>query len=637
VQNNHSLLKHISKIAFIFLLASAFVFALILAQSTRAGRVVGFLVESDGDSGAAVATCGASDGCTLRQAITLANNSAGADTITFAGDYTITLGANLPAITSTMTIDGSGQRVNVSGNNAYRVFNINAGGDLSINNLSISDGNAGGAGGGGILNNGTLAVRNSTFLNNTAGYGGGIYNGFLVTSISNSTFSGNTTANSGGAIRIAAGYTITLMVNNTLSDNKDSLNSGGTISTFANNIIANTTVGADCANFGTITNNIKNLIEDGSCSPAFSGDPSLAPLAYNGGDTQTFALLGNAASNQAIDGGDTTTCANAPVNSLDQRGVTRPAVCDIGSFEHETSTGALTVTKLGDTDDGICNSDCSLREAVSAAGSGATIDFAVSGTITLTSLLPKIITTVTIDGSGQRVNVSGNNAYRVFNIDAGGDLSINNLSISDGNAGGAGGGGILNNGTLAVRNSTFLNNTAGYGGGIYNGFLVTSISNSTFSGNTTANSGGAIRIAAGYTITLMVNNTLSGNKDSLNSGGTISTFANNIIANTTAGADCANFGTITNNIKNLIEDGSCSPAFSGDPLLGPLTYSFGSTQVFPLLGDSGTNSAIDGGDTTICANAPVNGLDQRGLARGAACDIGAFEVLNFYFLPIIVR
>ena len=35
----------------------------------------------------------------------------------------------------------------------------------------------------------------------------------------------------------------------------------------------------------------------------------------------------------------------------------------------------LTVTKTDDTNDGVCDSDCSLREAIAAAGSGDSITF----------------------------------------------------------------------------------------------------------------------------------------------------------------------------------------------------------------------------------------------------------------------
>src|SRR2546423_704466 len=50
----------------------------------------------------------------------------------------------------------------------------------------------------------------------------------------------------------------------------------------------------------------------------------------------------------------------------------------------------VVVTKLADTNDGVCDSDCSLREAIATAGVGATITFnpALSGaTIYLASTL----------------------------------------------------------------------------------------------------------------------------------------------------------------------------------------------------------------------------------------------------------
>ena len=93
----------------------------------------------------------------------------------------------------------------------------------------------------------------------------------------------------------------------------------------------------------------------------------------------------------------------------------------------------LIVTKLADTSDGVCDADCSLREAMLAAESGDTINFAVSGTITLGSSLPTISTIMTIDGVGQNVTISGANSYRVFWIDTSATASISNLLISNGN------------------------------------------------------------------------------------------------------------------------------------------------------------------------------------------------------------
>src|SRR5262249_50093320 len=149
---------------------------------------------------------------------------------------------------------------------------------------------------------------------------------------------------------------------------------------FANTILANSSA-ADCDNnSGTIGMNISNLVEDGSCSPALSGDPGLDSLDDNGGPTQTVALLPGSA---AIDAGDDTTCGTAPVNNSDQRGTTRPigAHCDIGSYEY---TPVYVVTKAADTNDGTCDTDCSLREAITAAnanGGADTIRFSGNYTI----------------------------------------------------------------------------------------------------------------------------------------------------------------------------------------------------------------------------------------------------------------
>ena len=73
-------------------------------------------------------------------------------------------------------------------------------GTVSLNNLTIENGDdTSGVFGGGIFNDGTLTLTNSTVSGNTATYyGGGIYNYGTVT-LTNSTVSGNS-ANWGGGI-----------------------------------------------------------------------------------------------------------------------------------------------------------------------------------------------------------------------------------------------------------------------------------------------------------------------------------------------------------------------------------------------------------------------------------------------------
>jgi hypothetical protein len=92
-------------------------------------------------------------GGTLRQAITNANGSAGADTIVFnilpAGTYTINLNSALPAITEAVTIDGTTQpgyvaggppRIELNGAGAGGVIglDVNAGVSVTIKSLCIN-------------------------------------------------------------------------------------------------------------------------------------------------------------------------------------------------------------------------------------------------------------------------------------------------------------------------------------------------------------------------------------------------------------------------------------------------------------------------------------------------------------------
>jgi predicted outer membrane repeat protein len=140
-----------------------------------------------------------SDG-TLRHEIADAGSG---DTITFAGDYTITVGGagGTLMIDKNLTIDGAGHAVTVSGGGVTEVFWVNVGTTTFLNHLTITGGSS--PNGGGIQNRGTMTISNSTISGNQAsagaGGGGGIANTGTLT-VENSTFSGNSAFTSGGGI-----------------------------------------------------------------------------------------------------------------------------------------------------------------------------------------------------------------------------------------------------------------------------------------------------------------------------------------------------------------------------------------------------------------------------------------------------
>jgi predicted outer membrane repeat protein len=301
--------------------------------------------------------------CDLRDAITAANNKTatngcvagtGDDAIHFniGSPATITLGSALPAIANTspntLTIDGTGQSITIDGDSTYQIFSVNSGATLTLNDLTLADGNGGGGSGGAINNSGTLTVTNSTFSNNSAPgppgvYGGAIYSTLSLT-VTNSTFSGNSAGGLGGAINSNAA-TIT---NSTFSGNSasvgDSVVGGATVS----NSILSASSGTNCD--GTITDDGYNISYNSSGSDTscgFSGTGAngdtlgdnvnpllaIAGLANNGGPTDTIALQGNGPAIAAIPS------ASCTATTTDQRGDPRPApgktACDIGAYESQ--------------------------------------------------------------------------------------------------------------------------------------------------------------------------------------------------------------------------------------------------------------------------------------------------------------
>jgi len=325
------------------------------------------------------------------------------DTITFACSGTISFvdaGATTITIGKNLTLDGSGQAVVLDGGHQRQLFKVkplkaftirgltlqngagsyggaiqNTEGAVTVSNSVFIGNQSGGSGAGAIYSTGSLTVTTSTFSGNTtAGYGGAIGSYRSTATLYGNTFANNQGGSGGalanvGAIMTVANNTFvansapnggavynagtTSIVNNTFSANLSSgtgaiFNDAG-VAHVQNTLITGST-GGDCTGAAWEPSSTNNLTSDactGSLGAASNVDST---LRSNGGPTQTLALL---VGSNAIDAGSDTICATTPVNSADQRGISRPqdAHCDIGAFEYmllptptPTPTDTLTFT-----------------------------------------------------------------------------------------------------------------------------------------------------------------------------------------------------------------------------------------------------------------------------------------------------
>jgi CSLREA domain-containing protein len=159
-------------------------------------------------------------------------------------------------------------------------------------------------------------------------------------------------------------------------------------------------------------------------------------------------------------------------------GEDQPPTAPVSPTENTTSAAShLVVNSLADPGDGTCNArECTLREAIENAGS-TTISFAsgLTGTITLarpaagggTLVINKALT---ITGPSGRITIarrSTDPAFRLLTIGDGGIASLANLSLRNGRTD-RNGGGIINFGSLTLRNCIIADNRAFTGGGIDN-------------------------------------------------------------------------------------------------------------------------------------------------------------------------
>ncbi|HEX5617052.1 MAG TPA: choice-of-anchor Q domain-containing protein [Solirubrobacteraceae bacterium] len=325
------------------------------------------------------------------------------------------------------------------------------------------------------------------------------------------------------------------------------------------------------------------------------------------------------------------------------------------------------VTKPGDSNDGVCNADCSLREAIAAAGDG---DVVVLGTGTYNLTLGQLLLDdeFTIDGTGARsTTIRGDDINRIAHV-TGNGVTLTDLTVTRGRAGptaspDAGAGGAFNVGAageLRLIGVALKSNTAYlHGGAIANAGNVSFVE-STASGNVAGNAefsgqGGAIYLGASGEAVDLLNSTISGNTavGGGSQGGGVYASGNYesqhvTIANNTAvqgaglyhgdasgdvhetlladnnGPECGGSVGLLNEDHNLSDDVSCGFTALGDKenvdaRIGTLADNGGPTDTHALF--TGSPALAASRDDTCPAT------DQRGLIRPqpGPCAMGAFE------------
>ena len=301
---------------------------------------------------------------TLNHSKVIGNAMAGSDGMASAGGGITAYG--------TVKINDS----DISYNVAESGGGIFQGGSLTLTNSAVTH-NTGGVHGGGIYSQGDMTLVNSTVANNHAtslscgclngALGGGILKGYGALTLINSTISGNVADDSaiayqseyapgeGGGIFVADGATLA-MLNSIVA---------GNISTKTTDISSVAAVIGNSHNFIGSTDGIPNVVGDRTfANTGTTVAQLLAPLAYNGGPTKTFAL---AVGSLAIDRGDNA----ATVGTTDQRGegyvrISRITV-DIGAFEaQEVANPSAMVADLKSYVNNLISSNRGMKTALMA-------------------------------------------------------------------------------------------------------------------------------------------------------------------------------------------------------------------------------------------------------------------------------
>jgi CSLREA domain-containing protein len=616
--------------------------------------------------------------CTLREAINAANTDdpspadciwAGTpgtndEILLNTGTYAIGLNGNADDanatgdfdITQPLTITGVGDDQSiVDAQSKDRVFDVQSGASLTLNDLKVTGGHApngaagaSGAKGGGIRATGSLTINGVTVTGNGAGdggsgpigspgqagglggEGGGIYSLMSLT-VTDSTISGNFSGNgghgggpasctsagssggSGGISGLGGGIVAdnggAEITGSTITDNHTGSGGIGACAVTPGSGGGSGYGGGIVASLLTLTESTVSQNSTGAPGVAgFDGDgPNSAGggssgsgggiYAFSGATIRRSSITGNFTSNGANGQNGTGANSRGPAGSGGNAGGALPR----GNVEITDSTFADNHTGNG------APSSSNFSGSGGSGGGLAVVD---------------PFTVLTIRGStfsGNSTGAGGGpSAFQPGNGGNGGGIFFGS-NISDANTGTIADTTVTGNTTGAGGNHStpgFTGGFGGRGGGIAVGDTTTlTLAQVTIHGNSTGaggqttgvrSNGGALSVFSAFTASTV-------------------TVRNSILAANDPATCSVESGTLTDGGHNLVFGEQCSEisaVSTADPLLGALSDNGGPTKTMAL-GDGSPAR-----DVVPSTGAGCTPTDQRGTTRpqGSACDAGAFEV-----------
>jgi len=491
------------------------------------------------------------------------------------GGNTITINGNGATIRRSPTLFTDPQDPCSGAGLEFRIFELNTGAELILNDLTLRNGCA--PDGGAIFsfaNDSVITVVKGVITNNSAVEGGGIITlGDLNLTQTQVTHNSALTASAGGIGIIGNVCTLNLIDSNI--SNNEAGSAGGILVQGATANITGTTISSNnttSAGGAGIANVMGDVTVTGS---TISNNISTHPDGVGGGIFNT----------------------GGPLN-VDHSVIS----------ENEANGGGAGIANVGSTMITITYSEISDNMANSGPGGG--ISNTMGGNLEISD------TTI----SGNEASLGGGGIFTGDGI-----LALNSSTVS-GNTGTAGGGGIVNiRSDLNIINTTISGNDSNrQGGGILNADGALVLTFSTITDNISNLAGGGLSLSV---LTADI-------KNSIIAGNTSPMGANCIELGSVIVND--NGGNISDDdAANDVCNVFFNPAFSAAAMLGPLGNNGGATPTHALIPTAGpSNPAIDLIALANCtdqqgAPAPVT-YDQRGFQRPfpnpGNCDSGAFEL-----------